>query len=62
MIGLQGFHQPLSDPFRPFPVVKFLDRKRETVVGAVVNAKHAETGAMLIGMGKNDCGHSFDYN
>ncbi|MGO9114042.1 MAG: hypothetical protein ACLP9L_32910 [Thermoguttaceae bacterium] len=61
MIGLNVFHQLVGNPFCLFSVIELLDRKRESVVRAIVDAKDLESRAMLIGMGQNDCGHDLHY-
>ncbi len=59
MIGLKVFHQLPGDPFCLFPIIEFFGGKGEAVVRAVVNAEDLEARAVLVGMGKNDCGHDW---
>jgi hypothetical protein len=57
MIRPMHFHQVFGDPFRPFLFIEFLDGENKAVVVAVVKAKNLKSGAVLVGMGKNDGGH-----
>jgi hypothetical protein len=61
MIGLKVFRQFVGNPFRLLPIIEFLGGKAESVIRAIVDAEDLEPEAVLIAMGKNDCGHGFYY-
>jgi hypothetical protein len=49
----------LGDPFRPVPIIEFLDGEGEAIIVTVVGAEDLESGAVLIRMSKDDGRHGF---